>query len=323
MCENARPPMKSHRFALALVACLALGAGTARADTNTSAQALFEEGRRLMAAGQYGEACPKFAESQRIDPGAGTLLNLALCYEKNEQLASAWATYNEAAADADRSGRPEWVKRGKEMAAALAPTLSTLTVVVAKSSRIDGLEVTRDGQPISAAEWGVKVPIDGGEHTIEAHAPGHETWTTHVSAPPKSGALTVNVPALVVRTVVAPPPAPPTPHDSTKPQKGGTQRTLGVVLGAAGVIGLGLGGGFALNAMSKHNAAKKDCSADETRCGPQGLANYDSANKSADVATIAFIAGGALLVGGVVLYLTAPRGTVTTSALLRSPGWTF
>jgi tetratricopeptide (TPR) repeat protein len=322
--------MKSRWVAVAFSASLMTLAMPARADTNTSAQALFEEGRRLMAAGQYAEACPKFAESQRLDPGAGTLLNLALCYEKNEQLASAWATYNEAAADADRSGRPEWVKRGKDKAATLAPSLTTLSVTVPKNARIDGLEVTRDGQPISAAEWGVKVPIDGGDHVVEAHAPGHDAWSTHVNAPAKSGALTVSVPVLAKSTVATKPDiTTPKPHERDhsggpeKPaQKGSTQRTIGVVLGAAGVIGLGLGGGFALNAMSKHNAAKKDCSADEARCGPQGLADYSDANKSADVATIAFIAGGALLVGGIVLYLTSPRGAVSTTALLR-PGWTF
>jgi hypothetical protein len=250
-------------------------------------------------------------------------LNLALCYEKNEQLASAWATYNEAAADADRSGRPEWVKRGKEKAAALAPMLTTLTVTVPKSARIEGLEVTRDGAAVSAAEYGVKIPIDGGEHTIEAHAPNRETWTSHVNAPAKSGALVVSVPLLVKSTVAKPEPPVVKPEPHKPGPKGGTQRTIGVVLGAAGVIGLGLGGGFALNAMSKHNAAKKDCSSDESHCGPQGLADYDSANKSADIATIAFIAGGALLVGGLVLYLTAPRGTMMPAALLHTRGFAF
>lgn len=304
------------RLSQVLFALAVLGAAPARADNTTSAQALFEEGRRLMSANQFAEACPKFAESQRLDPGAGTLLNLALCYEKNEQFASAWVTYNEAAADADRSGRPEWVKRGREKAAALASMLSTLTITVAKPSRLEGLEVARDGQPVSAAELGVKVPIDGGEHTIEARAPGHDAWTTRVTIPPKNGALTVSVPLLPKSNLTTKPEPTAPKHEPEKHgTKGGTQRTFGVILGAAGVIGLGLGGGFALNAMSKHNAAKKDCTTDETRCGPQGLADYASANQSADVATIAFIAGGALLLGGVVLYLTAPRGTVTPAAL--------
>ncbi len=310
------PETRMKRIFFAVAVTTLLGSAAAHADSNTSAQALFEEGRRLMASNQFAEACPKFAESQRLDPGAGTLLNLALCYEKNEQFASAWATYNEAAADADRSGRTEWVKKGKEKAAALAPTLTTLTVTVAKTSRVDGLEVTRDGQPISSAEWGVKVPIDGGEHLIEARAPNHETWSTHVNAPAKSGGLTLSVPVLAKSVVPTKPDHPPSRTETPEKTatKGSTQRTIGVVVGAAGVVGLGLGGGFALNAISKHNAAKKDCSGDETRCGPQGLADYASANDSADVATIALIAGGALLLGGIVLYLTAPRGTASTSA---------
>jgi len=56
------------------------------------AEELFDQGRRLSGIGRYAEACAHFANSERLDHGVGTLLNLADCYEKNGQTASAYAT---------------------------------------------------------------------------------------------------------------------------------------------------------------------------------------------------------------------------------------
>ncbi len=112
---------------------LALAPAVARAQSasdQAAATALFKQGRDLMAAGKYADACPKLAESQRLDPGAGTLLNLATCYEKNGQLASAWTTYQDAASAAQKAGEGERVKAARAKVAALEPTLPTLTIVV-------------------------------------------------------------------------------------------------------------------------------------------------------------------------------------------------
>jgi tetratricopeptide (TPR) repeat protein len=73
----------------------------ARADASladkAAAQTLFDEGRKLMAKGMFADACPKLAESQKLDPGVGTQFNLSDCYEKMGQTASAWAGFLEAA----------------------------------------------------------------------------------------------------------------------------------------------------------------------------------------------------------------------------------
>src|SRR5262245_345886 len=46
------------------------------------AETLFEEGKRLVAAGKIDEGCSRFEESLRIDRAGGTLLHLAACREQ-------------------------------------------------------------------------------------------------------------------------------------------------------------------------------------------------------------------------------------------------
>src|SRR5450432_2336877 len=67
----------------------------ARAQS-AEAEALFNDGARLMAAGQLAEACEAFEASNRIESRAGTLIRLGECREQNHQLASAWSAYKDA-----------------------------------------------------------------------------------------------------------------------------------------------------------------------------------------------------------------------------------
>lgn len=305
-------------LALAIATACALSPAVARAD-NATAQALFEEGRKLMLEGRFGDACPKLAASQKLDPGAGTLMNLASCYEKNGQLASAWATFKDAAAAARTSAHPDWEKAARDRAGELEPRLSRLTIVVAPEADVPGLVIERDGQPVDRAEWGVALPIDPGVHPIEAQAPKKQKWSTTVSVGPNGAKASVAVPALTVEQGDARPssgPPPPLAPDSV--DRGATTRVLGYGLAGLGVVGLGVGSIFGLIASATHKDALTHCTADRC-CTREGIDLGDRASSQATVSTVAFVAGGALAAAGVVLVVTAPKAPASQVAISIAP----
>src|ERR1700730_549602 len=97
-------------FSAALLACARIASAQAPARNPAAAQALYDEARQLVSAGDFAHACPKFKESYRIDPGGGTLLHLADCYEKQGKTALAWSTFKEALVAAQRDGRADRVE---------------------------------------------------------------------------------------------------------------------------------------------------------------------------------------------------------------------
>src|ERR1700684_2383602 len=122
------------------------------AADEAAAEALFKQGRDLMSAGNFALACSQFAESERLDPAPGTLLNLATCYERNGQVTSAWVTYKEAAMSARRADQTERARMARDKAAELEPNLPLLTIVVPPGADRPDLQIRRDGDVVGRAE---------------------------------------------------------------------------------------------------------------------------------------------------------------------------
>lgn len=113
----------------------------------------------------------------------------------------------------------------------------------------------------------------------------------------------------------------PAPVGPTSPWS--TQRIAAVAAGAAGVVGIGLGGIFGGLASSDWSSAKSACMGKPVSCttgAGAGAADESSASSKATVSTVGFIAGGVLLAGGVVLFVTAPKASssLPASASLHS-----
>jgi hypothetical protein len=315
-------------FLAATVPAVARAQAPAPGSSKVAAEALFEEGRKLVAAANYAEACPKFADSQRLDPSPGTLLNLASCWEKLGRSATAWATYREAASAANAVGRADYVATAQRHADALQPRLAHLTTNVAQP--LDGMVVKRDDVTVDRAEWGVAIPVDRGTHTVQASAPGHKSWASSIDVAQDGAQVTVAVPALEALPVEAtPPPPPPTVFPPPVPppvvppppsgadsssSSGSTQRVLGVVLAGVGVVGLGLGTFFVIEAKGKYDDSLKNCHPDDpSLCNSDGVTQRNDARSAGNIASVAFGVGAAALVGGGILWLTAPSGGATKS----------
>jgi len=297
----------------------AAGADASLAD-KAAAQTLFDEGRKLMTAGKFNEACPKLAESQKLDPGVGTQFNLSDCYEKLGQTASAWAGFLEAASAAKAMGQSDREKVARERAATLAPRLSKITITSASAS-LPGLEIKRDGVAIGRALWGTAIPVDPGSHLIEASAPGKKPWQTNAKVEGEKANVVVSIPMLEDA-----PPEAATAQASTSAivadtgSPGRGRRTLALVVGGVGIVGLGVGTAFALSAKAKKDDSLLNCPASPNLCNATGVNQRNDARSAGDVATVAFGAGVILIATGVVLFVTAPSGEKPRAMIVPSVG---
>jgi len=83
---------------------------------------------------------------------------------------------------------------------------------------------------------------------------------------------------------------------------GSPLQTVGFVVGGVGIVGLGVGSFFGVQAISKNNDAK--CDANSICVNPQSRRDAQGA---ATISTIGFAAGGVLAAGGIALVLFAPK----------------
>jgi tetratricopeptide (TPR) repeat protein len=304
------------------LSCLLAPPLAAQERDPAAAQALFDQGRALMKAKNYAEACPKLAESQRLDPGMGTQFHLADCYENQGKLASAWANFLEVASLAAASNQPDREKAAKARATRIEPRLPRLTIVVPATSRVPGLQVLRDGVAVGEVQWGSALPVDPGKREVTASAPGRQTYADTVTVgegmaatlkvpalqPAPETAAAAPAPATAPTAAVAPPPAPALPPaDQPAPEEASSgPGPLVIGLGVVGVVGLGAGTVLGLMAKSKYDDSKEHCRpADENLCEAQGVELRDDAMSLGTMSTVGFVVGGAALAGAGVLWITS------------------
>ncbi len=276
-------------------------AGGQGADVEAAAQAAFDEGMRLMEGSQYEKACARIEQSLELAPGMAAQFRLAECYEKLNRVASAWRNYREVAQAADAAGMLDRAKLAWERADALKHRLATLTIAVPDAvAAVPGLRITWDGQALLRELWNTPVPVDVVAVRVDASAPGREPWSTAVVVEFEGAHARVEVP-------------PFNEPRGTGPQLDtglSGQTVAGIVLTVVGVGGMAAGVAIGLEAQPRYDATTEDpnlCTP-EGICSQEGLAIRNDVRVQGNIATAVFVAGAASLVGGVVLWLTAPGG---------------
>lgn len=317
------------------IAAVLATASPARADKaqELAAQTLYDKALELIKAGKPASACPLLSESQRLDPGAGTQYRLAECFEKTGRPGDAWKLYTEVAEASKRAGRKDREEQASERAEIVKKLLPRLTITIPPElTKADGLAVTRDGKTVPREEWNREIPVEPGDHAVEAQATGKKAWRGTMTA--RAGA-TAEVRVPVLDAVVVAGQVAPRPEDALRvepavveaPHQGPNK--MMVIAGAAlTVVGLGLGGAFVGVSFAK--ASDRDTALKVAPCA------YDSTTCSHDVATAeagrsafgsaaawSFIAAG-VLGAATVTYVLLPRsskdGNGANAAISVDPG---
>lgn len=296
------------RALLALLAVLVCTrAAPAAAQDVAAAEALFSRGVADLKAGRYTQACAAIAESQRMDPQAGTLFTLAQCETRLGRIATALARYRDYLAlyDALTPDQKAAHKKREGIARAqlaeLGPQVSELTLTLSQKAP-PGTIVKKDGLVVSEATLGVPLPIDPGEHVVSAQAPGGPWTETRIAVKKREKK------ALVVEA--KPAPAPPQEVRPGPPAGTSGQRVGAYVVGSLGAAALVLGGVMGGLTLAKKATIDENCGVGgvKTNCKNRvGADAGNSAQTTALVSTIGIAAGAAGLVTALVLGLTEPR----------------
>jgi len=255
------------RHSLLLLILLVPSFARAQSDPQrvATAQALFTRATELMKAGDFAAACPKLEEAVRLEPSAaGGKLKLAECYEGAGRLASAWGAYGVAEVAARAAGQPDRERTAQLKAAELKPRLSTISVRVrGEPARV---VVERDGMAVGAAQLGTPVPVDGGKHTIAAHAEGKRYWDRTVEIAVEKQALEIDVPLPPPPPAADPPPPPPAAPAPRPVEPPRAVPGWSWAVGAVGLAAIGVGIALRVDAANVEAEQAKACGAALDQC---------------------------------------------------------
>jgi hypothetical protein len=302
----------------AFTAAALLWCGGAIGAEPDSADAFFRRGIALMESGAIPQACAAFEESERLESKAGTLLNLAGCYERASRWDEAYRTFERARDAARARQRSDWETIAGEHLTTLRPKVALVTLDAARVSDLPDARVTIDGRPLADDELRRGIAVSPGKHVIRGEATGYRASEQTVTTPPDANVKLLPLERERPSTDVDAAPGEAAPTGSP------ARKTVGLVVGATGAAALVFGAVGGILASGALSDAKSACSSYPDHCSPDASGPNDRAGTWSTLSTVGLASGAALVVAGVALYLwptsSAARATRTTVTVTRTGG---
>lgn len=282
------------------------GASPPRPDAESQRTVLYREGAEAAKAGRWAEARERFAAVLAIRGSPKAFFSLAQVEEQLGQVASAEADYVRARESAQAAGEADVVAAAEQARSAIAPRVPHVRVLVT-GSKAATATATLDDRPIALS---VPVALDPGpSRHLVVSAPDTPSWETRL---PIGESVQLDVPVRLGPEPAAV--APPEPSHATAPAPAraespaaaqGPWRTVGLLAAGAGVMALGAGAYFGLQAQSKKSDSEKaGCRGD--MCTATAAPIRREALNDASASTAMFITGGVLAAGGLLVYFFQP-----------------
>ncbi len=274
---------------------LLLLSGIANADASSTAEGLFREGNALLRSHRYTEAARRYQASYALTRSAKVLLNLSIALTQLDRNVEAEDTLTAYLAD------PRANPGKRAFAASLLSAARARIIRLHIEAEEPGVEITVDAKRVGTTPLATPIRLDAGRHTVVARKQGR------VAVESVALALTErDVTRRIQLAAVRPTPAPP--RSPARSSGGSAQRVLSWISGSLGVVALGVGTAYGLDARAKWRDAKGHCP--DARCvASEDLNRDDEARTSARISTVAFVTGGAALIGAAALWFTAPEET--------------
>jgi hypothetical protein len=304
-----------------------------------AAEKLVRRGVELRKAGHDEEALEAFRSAFQTTPNPRAQAQMGLA----EHALGHWVDAERNLNGALQAERDPWITKN---AAALRQSLTAVGQHLGSlhiTGTPPGARVVVDEREMGRLPFTAPVRVPAGEILVTVSAPGfidisrkltvgtgglvRDTFTLHRVAPPERAVVAIE-PRTSENAHAAPPDQPESaPPTETPPDDRGSKDTArpglstaqswAIAIGAAGVAALGVATVFTLQAISKNNASHPGCQGDT--CDPVGAAYRREALTAGDRATAAFVVGGVLLSGGLVLFIMGRPSSTSSSAMRLVP----